>query len=272
MFRLAPTPSGYLHTGNAYAFLLAARLAEKSGTDLLLRIDDSDAERKRPEYIRDVFDSLKWLGINWTLGPKDEMDFEARWSQRHRLLLYNSAIEKLIATGKAFACSCSRRQLQERPCDCSEKNIPVDKPDTALRLLVPPATQISFYDEQHGKTTVDLSAETGSFVIRRRDGIPAYQLISVIDDLHFGVDFIVRGNDLLASTAAQIFLAASLGEKDFAAIKFLHHPLITDESGNKLSKSEGASSLKAMRENGQSSRELIENFYRWCERNSIAFR
>src|ERR1041385_4535604 len=181
--RLAPTPSGYLHEGNAFSFLLTERYAKQTGSKILLRIDDMDAERKRPEYVQDIFDSLHWLGIEWQPGPKDIIDFEESWSQRHRLSLYNDAIKKLVAENKVYACACSRKQLSEKGhCDCEIKNIPVDTPGTALRMRI---------------------EEKDSFIIRRRDGLPAYQLFSLIDDLHFNITTIIRGEDLRDSTCIQ---------------------------------------------------------------------
>jgi glutamyl-tRNA synthetase len=249
--RLAPTPSGYLHKGNAFSFLLTERYAQQTGSKILLRIDDMDTERKRPEYVQDIFDSLHWLGIEWHTGPKDAADFEDNWSQRYRLPLYNAAIKKLVAENKVYACSCSRKQIREkRHCDCESKKIPVNMPDTSLRMQVKRST-----------------GENDSFIIRRRDGLPAYQLFSLIDDLHFRVTAIIRGEDLLDSTAMQHSLALQLGEDAFSGIKFIHHPLLTDENGHKLSKSESALSLKAMRENGMKANELRSHFAAWCSDN-----
>lgn len=257
--RIAPTPSGFLHIGNAFSFLLTQRLAQKQEGKILLRIDDSDADRKRPEYVQDIFDSLHWLGIEWQEGPRDPEDFENNWSQKNRVALYDEAIAKLRLHKHVFACSCSRKQLQEQiPCECRSKNIPYDTPETALRLYVPEGTEVEFTDEHLGMQQVRLDETVGSFVIRRRDGIPAYQLISLIDDLHFGIDYIVRGADLLTSTAAQLFLAEKLGGNHFYTTKFFHHLLLPDEHGQKLSKSEGALSLKSMRENGMRREDILQ--------------
>ena len=268
--RIAPTPSGYLHTGNAFSFLLTERLAKLRNGKILLRIDDSDAERKRPEYVQDIFDSLRWLGIEWQEGPRDAHDFEANWSQRHRLPLYEKAIAKLIANEKVFACSCSRKQLQENGrCDCETKNLSPETPDTSLRMKIPQDAILHFSDN-NGAYAIDLRKETGNFIVRRRDGLPAYHLVSVVDDLHFGVTDIVRGQDLFASTAAQLFLAQQLGEINFAAIRFLHHPLLTDDNNHKLSKSEGAVSLKAQRESGVSAAILRQQFREWIDASRLA--
>lgn len=259
--RIAPTPSGYLHLGNAFSFLLTQKLAQRHSGKILLRIDDSDSERKRPEYIRDIFDSLNLLNIEWQEGPRNAADFEKNWSQRNRLSLYEKAIGKLIAEKKVFACSCSRKQLQENggryPGTCAHKNIPLDTPDTALRVHVPDEAIVFFHDEHLGEQEINLGETTGSFIIRRRDGIPAYQLISLVDDIYFGVDYIVRGTDLLHSTASQLFLAGKIGKNNFSKTQFYHHLLLPDEHGQKLSKSEGALSLKAMREAGQTREDIL---------------
>lgn len=261
LFRLAPTPSGYLHTGNAFSFLLTAALKEKSGGRLLLRIDDLDAPRTRPQYLRDVFDSLEWLGIRWEEGPADSADFEKNWSQHTRMGLYMRAIERLKESGSVFACSCSRKEIpagSPYPGNCQEKKIPLDTPNTSLRLKVPSGEILSFRDEHLGEKKIPLGKTTGCFIVRRKDGLPAYHLASLIDDQHFKVNYIVRGADLLESTAAQIYLAKQLNESGFLLSKFLHHDLITDENGDKLSKSDGALSLRHLRATGRTLSDLQE--------------
>lgn len=261
--RIAPTPSGFLHIGNAFSFLLSEHFAKKKNGEIFLRIDDLDAERKRPEYVQDIFDSLHWLGIEWQQGPLNATDFETSWSQKNRMQLYENAIRELIASGTVFACSCSRKELQEKGnCNCRERQISPDTKDTAIRIFVPENTVIGVNGEQ-----IDLFRSTGHFVVRRRDGIPAYQLSSLIDDLHFGIDFIVRGNDLLHSTAAQIFLAQILRKSEFEKNRFVHHPLLKDDSNEKLSKSAGALSLKTMRESGITAGEIRERFAKWLNEN-----
>ncbi|GAB4497796.1 MAG: tRNA glutamyl-Q(34) synthetase GluQRS [Saprospiraceae bacterium] len=241
--RFAPTPSGYLHIGNALNFTLNWLVARLDGGKIMLRIDDLDAERKRPEYVADVFESLEWLGLDWDFPQSDTFsksvtdkmkDFENKWSQHRRLPLYSKALEKLRDTGLLFACRKSRRDLApfggDYPTEFRNQNLRLDDSEVAWRIKTPPDFPLP------------------DFVVRRRDGLPAYQLASLVDDLHFGITHIVRGADLEASTQAQIYLAECLGETNFLKIKFLHHPLITDEQGEKLSKSAGSTSLKAMRE------------------------
>lgn len=265
--RIAPTPSGYLHLGNAFSFLLTWLLVRREKGQLLLRIDDLDADRKRPECVRDIFDSLEWLDITYDDGPQSIRDFEENWSQHVRMEYYHQLLDLLrIQPGMVFACSCSRKQIAQGsgngryPGTCAHKHIALDTPDTALRLFVEDGTTVTINDLLGGPTTIDLAAETGSFVIRRRDDFPAYQVASLADDLNYGINFIVRGRDLLSSTAAQLFLADKLGRTSFTQVTFLHHPLLLDGEGHKLSKSEGALALKTMRENGVRPQEVYARF------------
>jgi glutamyl-tRNA synthetase len=238
--RFAPTPSGFLHIGNALNFTLNWLVARLHNGSILLRIDDLDAERKRPEYMSDIFESLHWLGLDWDEGPglvtgaDPVLDFEANWSQNLRLSLYFEALDQLRAQNLLFPCQKSRRELAaflgKYPPEFRDQNLSLDDTDVAWRIRCPQDSGLS------------------DFVLRRRDGVPAYQIASLVDDLHFGITDVVRGADLEGSTQAQRFLAECLGARQFLNIHFLHHPLLLDGQGEKLSKSAGASSLKAMRE------------------------
>ncbi len=240
--RFAPTPSGFLHIGNALNFTFNWLVARLNAGTILLRIDDLDGERKRPEYIADIFESLHWLGLDWDEGPglvlniDPVLDFEEHWSQNLRLPLYFEALESLKAQSLLFPCQKSRRDLApfegKYPLEFRNQNLSLDEADIAWRIRTSPASDLN------------------DFVVRRRDGIPAYQIASLVDDLHFGVTHAIRGVDLAASTEAQRYLAECLGADKFLNINFLHHPLVLGNEGEKLSKSAGASSLKAMRENG----------------------
>ena len=234
--RLAPTPSGFLHAGNALNFVLNWLAARLGDAGLLLRIDDLDADRKRPEYVQDIFDSLTWLGLDWDEGPRLNSDFEENWSQHLRLPLYFKTLNKLREKDLLFACRKSRRDLEPfdgvYPPEFRDQGLSLDEPDVAWRIKTPGGFSMP------------------DFVVRRRDGLPAYQVASLADDLHFGVTHVIRGADLEQSTEAQRFLAGCLNENKFLNINFLHHPLMTDERGGKLSKSAGAFSLKTMREGG----------------------
>ncbi|MBP6825803.1 MAG: hypothetical protein KA165_04490 [Saprospiraceae bacterium] len=235
--RLAPTPSGYLHTGNALNFVLNWLAARLHGARILLRIDDLDADRKRPEYVQDIFETLERLGLDWDEGPRSPEDFERNWSQHRRLPLYFNVLERLQEKELLFACRKSRRDLApfegDYPPEFREQGLALSDADVAWRIKTPPDFCMP------------------DFIVRRRDGLPAYQIASLADDLHFGITHVIRGADLENSTDAQCFLAACVGEDKFLKIKVLHHPLITDEHGEKLSKSAGATSLKALREGGE---------------------
>ena len=245
--RIAPTPSGYLHLGNALNFVLTWLWARKAGGTIHLRIDDLDAPRARPEYLADIFDTLAWLGINWDSGPADSGEQATIYSQVLHSTRYDTLIDQLIATGLVYACECSRRALAERPCPCRSLVIPLSQPDTALRIITP-AAPIVIQDFQAGSLEVSLQQYMPDFIIRRRDGIAAYQIASLADDLDSDINLIIRGQDLLPSTAAQLYLTSLVGADSFFQTTFYHHPLLTDEKGLKLSKSAGSYSLKAMRE------------------------
>lgn len=227
--RLAPTPSGFLHAGNQLNFRLNAQLARLHPEGrLLLRIDDLDNARKRPEYVQNVFDTLQLLGIQPDEGPVDSEDFEQNWSQSLRLPLYHAALERLRADGHLFACGLSRTELavygNTYPPALRNQGLSLDQSEVSWRIKTPPGFALP------------------DFVVRRRDGIPAYQVASVVDDLHFKITHVIRGADLLDSTLAQKFLATCLGADDFQQIVFLHHPLLLDAEGRKLSKSGVSSS------------------------------
>lgn len=258
--RIAPTPSGYLHIGNALNFVLAYALVHRAGGSLRLRIDDIDAPRARPEYIADIFQTLEWMGIAWQEGPHSPEEHQASFSQSLRAARYQQLIDQLAATGMTYACTCSRRE--QDTCQCREKRLPLDTPDTAIRITTP-HEPIIIADRQMGTCHISLADHMRDFVIRRRDGIVAYQVASLADDIDYGVDLIVRGEDLLPSTAAQLYLASSLGEEHFTRTTFYHHALLTDEHGHKLSKSEGSLSLRSMRTNGMTAATFFQKISRY---------
>jgi glutamyl-tRNA synthetase len=248
--RFAPTPSGYLHLGNAWSFVLTWLAARSQGGTVRLRIDDLDGARFRDEYLDDIFDSLRWLGLDWDSGPRDAADFRASHSQRLRAARYEEAVEALRAGGKAYACACSREQLRQAgggpiyPGTCRELGL--DDSGQALRYRMPPGTARA-RDPEGGAFELHPARDLGDFVLRRRDGAPSYQIASLADDEDAGINFIVRGLDLVPSTGAQLSLAAALGLEGFPQARFWHHALLIDDAGRKLSKSEGAESLRALR-------------------------
>jgi glutamyl/glutaminyl-tRNA synthetase len=255
--RIAPTPSGFLHLGNAYSFLVTKALAEKHGAKILLRIDDLDRDRFRPEYLADIFESLDFLEIPIDLGPKNLKEFESEWSQVHRVSLYESALEKIRVSGKVFACDCSRKKITQMDPSghylgqCTDRRIPLDRQETTWRINTLDSDFLNFTEYPDKKFTSLIPAETAFYMVRKKDRLPAYHLTSVIDDLEFGVDLIVRGKDLLPSTLAQLDLASLLNLETFSRKTFLHHPILRGPNKEKLSKSEGSTSIQYLRNEGK---------------------
>jgi glutamyl/glutaminyl-tRNA synthetase len=253
--RIAPTPSGYLHLGNVLSFALTATLAQKTNATILLRIDDLDKERVNGAYLEDIFDTMRFLDIPWHEGPKDINDHETTYSQLRRMELYEHALQQLKETGNLFACTCSRTQVRSvnnddiYPGTCRYKNIPLDTPNASWRLKTI-AAEISVNIFPAKKTALALPASMQDFVVRKKDGFPAYQLTSVVDDLYHGVDLVVRGEDLRDSTLAQLYLSSQLPPNRFINTNFYHHPLLIF-NGTKLSKSAGATSVQYLRGQGQ---------------------
>jgi glutamyl/glutaminyl-tRNA synthetase len=251
--RIAPTPSGFLHLGNALNFALTWLTVRRAGGKLLLRIDDLDATRTRTECIDDIFETLNWMKLDRDLGPRDAREFRESFSQGLRRERYLEAVRFLISSGKAYGCACSRAELERKACECRARGVCFE-PDSGTGTAI-----------LNGAVKIDL-AVVGSTVagdpgtaearegckrtvtLWRREDLPAYQLVSLIDDLDAGVDTIVRGEDLRESTAIQLALARELGDafgaSRFLQAHFIHHPLITGLSGEKLSKSRGADSLR----------------------------
>jgi glutamyl/glutaminyl-tRNA synthetase len=239
--RLAPTPSGYLHQGNFYNFLLTDGLCQRLGGHLRLRIDNSDSGRTRQAYVDHIFDCLLALGIAWHHGPATATDY-ANQHQQHQAH-HHVQLNRLVQTGLVYACHCTRAQLSSAGhhagCGCLSHRFALHGAGAAWRIQVPAQAVVAFFDLALGPQRLALASGMGNFVIRKKDRQPAYQLASFADDLHHGTTHIVRGADLLPSTAAQCYLAAVLGEKQFLDMQYLHHPLITNPLGEKLSKSAG---------------------------------
>ena len=224
-----------------------------------MRIDDWDTQRWRKEYVQDIFDCLRWLDITWQEGPQHLEEYMELRNQINHQQHYEH-LQRLIKTELVYACTCSRRELQQTDhmCHCREQKFSLTTPNAALKVYVPHNTIITFRDELIGQQVIDLKTAVGDFTIQRKDGIPAYHLASVNDDLNCGTNTIVRGVDLLESTAAQIYLAGLMGHPEFISIRWYHHPLLLDEHGNKMSKSAGSTSLRWLRQNGKDANELID--------------
>ncbi len=247
--RIAPTPSGYLHIGNALNFVRTWLWVRKNNGSLRLRIDDCDTTRAKPEYIEDIFKTLDWMGIDWNEGPQTPAEHQLIYSQALRAVHYDVLIKKLVASGQVYACQCSRKDLLLRPCNCREKQISPETPETSLRISTP-MQPVSIHDFKEGRLLVSLESEMKDFVIKRRDGIASYQIASLTDDTEQNINLVIRGRDLLSSTAAQLYISSLAGITGFKEATFYHHPLQLDLEGKKLSKSAGSFSIKTMREQG----------------------
>lgn len=255
--RIAPTPSGYLHLGNIYAFRYTAQLAQKHQLSLRLRIDDLDRSRFRDAYLQDIFALLHFLNISWQAGPENPADFHANHRQSLRLPHYNTYLEALRSTGLVYACACSRAELrgyQHYPGHCRQRGLSLEDPQFAWRLQVAAGAQVEMYDFEGKPTSHPLSAHLGDFVVRRKaesaaePPLPAYQLACVADDVLYETTHIVRGLDLFDSSLAQLYIAQLLDKTAFLQARFDHHSLLTTADGRKLSKSAGDQNSRPLRD------------------------
>src|SRR5690554_1396815 len=263
--RIAPTPSGFLHLGNVLSFALTASLARRSGARILLRIDDLDRERVKPAYVQDVFDTLDFLEIPWDEGPRNCHEYETEYSQLHRMHLYENALQQLRQGGSVFACDCSRSEVMGRHPDgfytgtCKEAGLSLEASGLNWRLDTSADRVATTFTDWNGRVHREaLPGNMQYFVVRKRDGFPAYQLASVLDDVHFGVDLVVRGADLWDSTVAQSLLAGRLGLAGFQHAGFFHHDLLMAATDEKFSKSAGATSIQHYRKAGKTKAAVFE--------------
>ena len=261
--RIAPTPSGYLHLGNVLSMATTVALARRTGARVLLRIDDLDRARIRKEYVADVFATLDYMEIPYDEGPRDYGQYVNEYSQLHRRGLYTEALDDLRHRREVFACSCSRAAVLQAATNggyggtCRQRALPLDGDGVSWRLYTEHAVEIPVAGVDGQVTQVLLPAAMHDFIVRKKDGFPAYQLASVVDDCYFGVDLVVRGADLWESTLAQCYLAGRLSRYgDFRKTAFLHHPLLVDTAGHKLSKSAGATSVHYLRKQGTSRQDI----------------
>lgn len=248
--RFAPSPSGRMHLGNVFAALLAWLYARSAGGELLLRIEDLDPDRCRPEYAHQLREDLRWLGLDW--------DREGE-PQSHRSAAYAEAFHALDEQGLVYPCYCSRAELHAASAphasdgtvvyagtcrDLTPEQRAVKTRAPAWRVRVPDE-RITVHDGLQGLWQEDLARDCGDFIIRRSDGVYAYQLAVVTDDADGGVTEIVRGRDLLSSTPRQLWLQETLG---FAHPAYYHVPLLTAPDGRRLSKREKDLDLGALRQ------------------------
>ncbi|MXV14783.1 glutamate--tRNA ligase family protein [Hufsiella ginkgonis] len=275
--RMAPTPSGFLHLGNVFSFIITRSMARHTGASMLLRIDDIDRDRVKPEYVTDLFDTLHFLGISWDEGPRTAEEYYRDWSQLNRLARYQQVLRQLRGTGAAFACDCSRADLHragiESGCvsDCRRRKIALDTPGTNWRIATDHQQTVCINNPDGHVSAHVLPASVKDFIVRKKDGLPSYQLVSLVDDVDFGIDLVVRGHDLWPSTLAQVYLANLLGIETFPVAKFVHHPLVNGPGGVKLSKSAGDTAIRNLREQGFTREQVLEMAIKSADPAGLAF-
>jgi glutamyl-Q tRNA(Asp) synthetase len=229
--RFAPTPSGPLHFGSLVTALASWLDARYHGGEWWLRVDDLDPPRQQAGAVDTILRQLEAFGLEWDGQPL----FQSR-----RTDAYQAAMEQLVATGQAFHCTLSRKQLAALDHIHPGRALAAPPgPDRAVRLVVP-AGERCVNDRLQGRICADLHQRGGAFVIRRRDGLFAYQLACALDDADQGITDVVRGSDLLASTLRQLWVLECLRA---GAPRYAHLPVVTDASGSKMSKSAGAAAL-----------------------------
>ena len=262
--RLAPSPTGLLHIGHARTFWIAAWRAQQNAGTLILRNEDLDPQRSRPEFAKAMLEDLRWLGFRWSEGPDCGGPY-GPYSQSERRSHYLSAWRKLRDAGFIYPCTCSRKDLEQAasaPNDADdEPNYPgrcSSRDDAALfqspagvnwRFRVPDSEQVRFADIQLGVQTFTAGRDFGDFIVWRRDDVPAYQLAVVVDDAQMQITEVVRGADLLKSTARQILLYRAL---KLGVPAYYHCDLVRDEAGVRLAKRHDSLSIRQLRENGLS--------------------
>ena len=264
--RFAPTPSGRMHLGNAFAALVAWLSARSAGGEMVLRVEDLDPRANSRERAELLADDLRWLGLDWDEGPL---------YQSERGELYDEALGRLAAAGLPYPCFCSRAELHAASAPHASDGTPVyagtcrglsadevarrsaTRPP-ATRLRVPdeddPAGRIEFCDLAYGARREVLARDCGDFLVRRSDGAFAYQLAVVLDDIAMGVTQVVRGRDLLSSTPRQMYLYRLFGARP---PQYIHVPLLLARDGRRLSKREHDLDLGALRARGVSGEEIV---------------
>jgi glutamyl-tRNA synthetase len=266
--RIAPSPTGYLHLGHARTFWIAQQRARFHGGTLILRNEDLDHARCRPQFVTAMIEDLRWFGFEWQEGPDRGGQF-GPYSQSERRQSYRAAFEQLRAAGAVYPCSCSRRDvLRALRAPHAGEDEPVYpgtcRPDAAgprrkpasqqnWRFRVPDGAIIPFTDGHYGPQRFVAGEDFGDFVVWRHDDIPSYQLAVVVDDASMHITEVVRGEDLLKSTARQLLLYDAL---KLSPPRFYHCPLVSDESGIRLAKRHDALSLRALRARGVSPEQL----------------
>ncbi len=269
--RFAPSPSGPLHLGNARSSLLAWLHARLLGATLVMRMEDLDRPRVKPGSAEQVLHDLRRLGLDWDEGP-DIGGPLGDYTQSRRDPLYQVALDRLDARGLVFPCYCSRKDIENAtraphghtltyPGTCKELDAAGRKRAQARRPERRPGYRLKVSDQVVaiedavlGSLQQHLRDEVGAFVVRRADGLFAYQLAVTVDDALMGITDILRGEDLFVSTPRQVYLWSLL---DYPAPRFAHVPLMCEPSGKKMSKRDGSESIAAFFENGGSAPQLV---------------
>lgn len=258
--RFAPSPSGRMHLGNIYTAVMSWLSVKSRDGKWILRIEDLDPQRSKLEYARCIEEDLQWLGLQWDEGGLEGIGDHGPYVQSSRHHFYEDALSRLKATGMCYPCRCTRadimatraphesdgRVVYKGTCRPSLLPSPYQNiPGSAVRIAVPDE-DISFTDIIKGMQMVNLASQCGDFVLRRADGAWAYQLAVVVDDALMGVTEVMRGEDLLLSTAQQIYLYRLLG---FTPPQFAHLSLVCNSQGVRLSKRDSSLSMECLRRN-----------------------
>lgn len=276
--RLAPSPTGLLHLGHASTFLIASQRAREARGILVLRMEDLDPQRSRPEYAAAALEDLHWLGIEWQEGPDvptpaGQGDF-GPYAQSQRHAFYRTVWEQLRTAGAVYPCRCSRRELAQSAQAPHEDGLDSDEPvysgkcrpapgavpearqpsGVNWRFRVPDGEEIAFADGHFGLQRFLAGRDFGDFLVWRRDDVPAYQLAVVADDAAMGITEVVRGADLLRSTARQLLLYRAIGAPPPA---WFHCPLIRNRQGKRLAKRDDSLSLRALRARGLGAEDVL---------------
>ncbi len=261
--RFAPSPTGYLHIGNARTAVINHLIAKKNNADFIIRIEDTDRIRSTIESEISILEDLKWLGIEWTEGS-DKVKDCGPYRQSERNDIYNEYTEKLLEKGAAFRCFCTREEVEEDKEKAVKENRPfldrcrdfteeeqekliAEKKDFTVKFKVPENETISFIDGIKGEVSFNSSHIGGDFIIVRSDGGPVYNYIVIIDDTLMRITHVIRGEDHLSNTPKQIIIAKALG---LPVPEYSHMPLIMGNDKKKLSKRHGITSVDLYRKEG----------------------
>ncbi len=250
--------------------LASWQLARASGGTTVLRMEDIDTPRVVQGSARRIVEDLAWLGLDWDESPARGGP-HAPYTQSERLPIYDDALAKLTTLGLVYPCDCSRAEISRvasaphageeliYPGTCREA--PKDrelKRSPALRLRVPARATVTFEDLARGRVEQHVDLSVGDFVLRRGDGIYAYQLVVAVDDAAMGISHVVRGGDLLASTARQILLMRLLGVAERNIPRYAHVPMVVASDGDRLAKRAGSATVRALRDRGVTAEEIRE--------------